>query len=52
MNIEQLNTGSLIGELKVTIDPIDYNETYETALKTYRKRVTYLVFAKVQFLLL
>jgi len=39
MNIEQLNTGSLTGELKVTLDPIDYNETYETALKTYRKRV-------------
>jgi trigger factor len=39
MNIEQLNTDSLVGELKVTLDPIDYNETYETALKTYRKRV-------------
>ena len=39
MNIEQLNTGSLTGELKVTLDPIDYNETYETALKIYRKRV-------------
>lgn len=39
MNIEQFNTGSLTGELKVSLEPIDYNESYETALKTYRKRV-------------
>jgi trigger factor len=38
MNIEQNTIDALNAELKIQLQPEDYNERYEKALKTYRKR--------------
>ncbi|MEM7163690.1 MAG: trigger factor [Bacteroidota bacterium] len=39
MNIVQENIDKLNAKLKITLDPQDYKEKYDSALKTYRKQM-------------
>ncbi len=39
MNITQKNIDALNAELTIRLEPTDYNETYEKAIKDYRKNV-------------
>lgn len=39
MNITQKNLDALNAELTIRLEPADYNETYEKAIKDYRKNV-------------